>query len=65
MIMMDNAMRDCEAIVKEFSKGIFVWYDFKPECRILYLYSGQEDVLSGRFWKARERLSPIIYQRER
>lgn len=53
MIMMDNAMRDCEAIVKEFSQGIFVWYDFKPECRILYLYSGQEDAAIRTFLESK------------
>lgn len=51
--MTDNAMANCEAIVKEFSKGIFVWYDFKPESKILYLYARQEDEAIGRFLQSK------------
>lgn len=51
--MTDNAMANCEAIVKEFSKGIFVWYNFKPESKILYLYARQEDEAIGRLLQSK------------
>ena len=57
--MTDNAMANCEAIVKEFSKGIFVWYDFKPESKILYLYARQEDEAIGRFLQSKGEVCAI------
>lgn len=29
----------CDSITKDFSKGALVWYDFRQDCEILYLYS--------------------------
>lgn len=34
----------CDELVKEFSKGALVWYNFKPDGNILYLYTDKEDV---------------------
>lgn len=36
----------CDELVKEFSKGALVWYNFKPDCDILYLYNDKEDACS-------------------
>lgn len=33
----------CDELVKEFSKGALVWYNFKSDCNILYLYNDKED----------------------
>lgn len=33
----------CDELVKEFSKGALVWYNFKSYCNILYLYNDKED----------------------
>lgn len=42
--MADNTTAvSCDELVKEFSKGALVWYNFKPDCDILYLYNDKED----------------------
>lgn len=39
----------CDELVKEFSKGALVWYNFKPDCDILYLYNDKEDAAVNEF----------------
>ena len=39
----------CDELVKEFSKGALVWYNFKPDCDILYLYNDKEDAAVKEF----------------
>ena len=39
----------CDELVKEFSKGAIVWYNFKPDCDILYLYNDKEDAAVKEF----------------
>ena len=39
----------CDELVKEFSKGALVWYNFKPDCDILYLYHDKEDAAVKEF----------------
>lgn len=39
----------CDELVKEFSKGALVWYNFKPDCDILYLYNDKEDAVVKEF----------------
>ena len=39
----------CDELVKEFSKGTLVWYNFKPDCDILYLYNDKEDAAVKEF----------------
>ena len=41
--MIDSNTIDCEVIIKEFSKGILIWYNFEPKSNILYLYTQRED----------------------
>ena len=40
---MKNHVTNCELTIKNFSIGAIVWYEFKPESSILYIYSGQPD----------------------
>ena len=42
----------CDELVKEFSKGALVWYNFKPDCDILYLYNDKEDAAVKEFLAA-------------
>lgn len=42
--MIDSNTIDCEVIIKEFSKGILIWYNFEPQSNILYLYTQREDM---------------------
>lgn len=41
--MPDQIQQEAESIIRNFSIGAIVWYDFKPESSILYIYSGQPD----------------------
>ena len=41
--MVDIDGQDCESIIRDFSKGALVWYNFRQDSRILYIYSGQAD----------------------
>lgn len=41
--MVDIEGQDCESIVRDFSKGALVWYNFRQNSRILYIYSRQAD----------------------
>lgn len=41
--MPDQIQQEAESIIKNFSIGAIVWYEFKPDSSILYLYSGQPD----------------------
>lgn len=48
--MADNTTAvSCDELVKEFSKGALVWYNFKPDCDILYLYNDKEDAAVKEF----------------
>lgn len=47
--MDNNGLTECEALVREFSKGALVWYGFKKNSSILYLYSGKEDAAVREF----------------
>lgn len=48
--MADNTTAvSCDELVKEFSKGALVWYNFKPDCDILYLYHDKEDAAVKEF----------------
>lgn len=48
--MTGNEMtNDCDGLVREFSKGAFVWYGFKPSCTILYIYTDVVDVAVKEF----------------
>lgn len=39
----------CDELVKEFSKGVIVWYNFKLRCNILYIYTDKEDAAVKEF----------------
>lgn len=41
--MVDIDGQDCESIIRDFSKGALVWYNFRQDSRILYIYSRQSD----------------------
>ena len=41
--MVDIDGQDCESIIRDFSKGALVWYNFRQDSRILYIYSRQAD----------------------
>lgn len=41
--MVDTDGQDCESIIRDFSKGALVWYNFRQDSRILYIYSRQAD----------------------
>lgn len=41
--MPDQIQQEAESIIRNFSIGAFVWYEFKPDSSILYIYSGQPD----------------------
>lgn len=47
--MDNNGLTECEALVREFSKGALVWYSFKKDSNILYLYSDKEDAAIREF----------------
>ncbi len=34
---------DTQSLIRDFSKGALVWYNFRPGSRILYIYPGQAD----------------------
>lgn len=36
-------MKVAESLIKDFSKGAFVWYNFSPDSTILYIYNKQAD----------------------
>lgn len=42
-MMVDIDGQDCESIIRDFSKGALVWYNFRQDSRILYIYSRQAD----------------------
>ena len=42
-MMVDIDGQDCESIIRDFSKGALVWYNFRQDSRILYIYSRQSD----------------------
>ena len=35
--MVDIDGQDCESIIRDFSKGALVWYNFRQDSRILYI----------------------------
>lgn len=41
--MVDIDGQDCESIIRDFSKGALVWYNFRQDSSILYIYSRQAD----------------------
>lgn len=41
--MLGNCTKDCKELIKEFTRGALVWYRFKKDCRILYIYSKSKD----------------------
>ena len=41
--MVDIDGQDCESTVRDFSKGALVWYNFRQDSSILYIYSRQAD----------------------
>lgn len=41
--MVDIDGQDCESIIRDFSKGALVWYNFRRDSSILYIYSRQAD----------------------
>lgn len=41
--MLYDESSDTQSLIKDFSKGAFVWYNFRPDSRILYIYSRQSD----------------------
>lgn len=41
--MVDIDGQDCESIIMDFSKGALVWYNFRQDSSILYIYSRQAD----------------------
>lgn len=51
--MPDNRLQDLESIKRNFSIGVFVWYDFKPDSNILYLFSGQPDEAVCQFLRSK------------
>ena len=36
--MVDIDGQDCESIIRDFSKGALVWYNFRQDSRILYIF---------------------------
>ncbi len=51
--MADIKIQDCESMIKEFSKGAIVWYNFRSGSSILYLYFRQEDSAVKMFLESR------------
>ena len=41
--MLYDKLLDTESLVKDFSKGAFVWYNFRPDSSILYIYNQNAD----------------------
>lgn len=41
--MLYDKLLDTESLVKDFSKGAFVWYNFRPDSSILYIYNQNVD----------------------
>lgn len=41
--MLYNESSGTESLIKDFSKGAFVWYNFRPDSRILYIYNQNAD----------------------
>lgn len=42
-----------EKLSKELTKGAIVWYGFKPDSKILYIYSEQKDCVIEKFLKSK------------
>lgn len=48
--MADNkTIINCDKLVREFSKGALVWYNFKPHSTILYIYTHDIDIAVKEF----------------
>ena len=41
--MLYNESSDTQSLIKDFSKGAFVWYNFRPDSSILYIYNQNAD----------------------
>lgn len=54
--MVDIDGQDCESIIRDFSKGALVWYNFRQDSRILYIYSRQADKAVLELLKSKEKV---------
>ena len=41
--MLYDESSDTQSLIKDFSKGAFVWYNFRPDSSILYIYNQNAD----------------------
>jgi len=55
-MMVDIDGQDCESIIRDFSKGALVWYNFRQDSRILYIYSRQADKAVLELLKSKEKV---------
>ncbi|WP_243084338.1 adenylyltransferase/cytidyltransferase family protein [Lachnospira eligens] len=42
-MMLYDESSDTQSLIKDFSKGAFVWYNFRPDSSILYIYKQNAD----------------------
>lgn len=55
--MLYDESSDTQSLIKDFSKGAFVWYNFRPDSSILYIYNQNADEAVLEFLESKGRVA--------